>query len=131
MQKKLPLIITGAVIALIAILLCVATASPNTIVSGGSFHLEEEILFEENLPENRQLGAVPDEQSAVLAANQLWKEVYGREFRGKISVAYDEKNACFKVCGELSLASLFDFPYFPNAIIKTDGTVLSIWLGQF
>ena len=131
MKKKLPLIITGAVIALIVILLCVAAASPNTIVSGGSFHLEEEILFEENLPENRQLGAVPDEQSSALAANQLWKEVYGREFRGKISVAYDEKNACWQVCGELSLASLFDFPYFPNAIIKTDGTVLSVCLGQF
>ena len=130
MKKTLSLIIITA-IALVITVLCVTITKPNTIVSDGSFNLAEHTLYKENLPENCNLGIVPDQQTAALEANKLWREAFGREFRGKISVKYDSENDCWLVSGQLSLASIFDFPYFPNAIIKTDGTVLSIWLDQF
>ena len=128
MNKKRILYTIISTFLVLFVVLCIAATNGNVVVSSGHFDLAEYPLYEDTLPDNCKIGAVPDAETAATEANKLWKEVYGREFCGRISVKYDDKNACWLVSGTLSL---FDFPFFPNALIKEDGTVLSIWLDQF
>lgn len=127
-KKRLLYMIIISFLILSFVILCIAAKNYNAVALRGHFDLAEYPLYEDTLPDNRKIGLLPDAETAAIEANKLWKEVYGREFHGRISVKYDDNNGCWLVSGELSL---FDFLFFPNAIIKEDGTVLSIWLGQF
>ena len=79
----------------------------------------------------KNVGEITDANTAAEKANQLWREVYGREFRGPMVVRYDPNNGCWLIESTLSIHAVLDFHYFPAALIFEDGTVKDCWLGQF
>ena len=102
--------------------------SENDVSYEGAFSLSQYELFTDVIPEKLNLGTIQDAAQAAEKANDLWKQVFGKEFKGKILVAYDAENQCWLIEGTFSLLTPF---YFPNAIIASDGVVLSVWREQF
>ncbi len=85
----------------------------------------------ENFPCERNVGPVPDAETAVARAKELWMDKYG-VVNGKpydpthgcpISVGYDAKNDCWAVNGTLPKNAIGSVPF---AIIQSDGTVLAV-----
>ena len=120
-----------AVFLILVSLVVYAVATAKTVSYEGEIDLTayETVISPEIA--GKSLGSVTDAGSAAEAANKLWKEVYGREFFGRISVEYDPQNACWLVEGSLSIHSVVDIGYFPAVLILKDGTVVDCWLGQF
>lgn len=85
----------------------------------------------ENFPYEGNVGPVPDAETAIARAKELWLEKYG-VVNGKpydptrgcpISVGYDEENDCWAVNGTLPENAIGSVPF---AIIQRDGTVLAV-----
>ena len=77
------------------------------------------------------MGPVPDAETAIARAKELWLEKYG-VINGKpydptggrpIMIGYDAKNDCWVVNGTLPKNA---FGVVPFAIIQGDGTVLAM-----
>jgi hypothetical protein len=85
----------------------------------------------EKCPYEGNVGPVPDAETAVAKAKELWLEKYG-VINGKpydptggrpIMIGYDAKNDCWVVNGTLPKNA---FGVVPFAIIQGDGTVLAM-----
>ena len=85
----------------------------------------------EEFPFEGNVGPVPDAETAVTKARELWLEKYG-VINGKpydptggrpIMIGYDAKNDCWVVNGTLPKNA---FGVVPFAIIQGDGTVLAM-----
>lgn len=78
----------------------------------------------------KNVGEITDANAAAEIANKLWREVYGREFKGRITVRFNENNNCWLIEGSPSIQTVFDAHYFPAALIFADGTIKDCWLSQ-
>ena len=85
----------------------------------------------EQFPYEGNVGPVPDAETAVAKAIELWQKEYG-EINGKsydptrgcpISVGYDQEKDCWAVNGTLPPNAMGSVPF---AIIQSDGTVLAL-----
>ena len=85
----------------------------------------------EEFPFEGNVGPVPDAETAIARAKELWLEKYG-VINGKpydptggrpIMIGYDAKNDCWVVNGTLPKNA---FGVVPFAIIQGDGTVLAM-----
>ena len=85
----------------------------------------------ERFPYEGNVGPVPDAETAVARAKELWLEEYG-VINGKpydptggrpIKVGYDAEHDCWVVIGTLPKNA---FGAVPVAIIQGDGTVLAV-----
>ena len=85
----------------------------------------------ENCPSDKNVGSVSDANTAITKAKELWIAKYLSDFYNPIDgreilVSYDSKNECWWVRGTLPGDGDGEVPM---ALIKTDGTVLAIWIG--
>ena len=85
----------------------------------------------EECPYEGNVGPIPDAETAIARAKELWLEKYG-VINGKpydptggrpIMIGYDAKNDCWVVNGTLPKNA---FGVVPFAIIQGDGTVLAM-----
>lgn len=120
-----------AVVLIVVFFAVYIALTAKTVIYEGEFNLAEHGTVISPEIAGKSMGSVADAESAAEAANRFWKEVYGRDFKGKIAISYDSQNACWKVEGSLSIHSVLDIGYFPAALISEDGTVIDCWLGQF
>lgn len=132
MSKKLSVTLkaVGVLLLSVVILWQLKNAEePQIIVADCDItQLQEEI---ERFPFDRNVGLVPDAETAIARAKELWLEKYG-VINGKpydpthgcpISVGYDAKHDCWAVNGTLPKNGMGAVPF---AIIQSDGTVLAV-----
>lgn len=95
----------------------------------------EKFVAENNLTLDyqRNVGEIKDAADAVEKAKALWDNDFGiidgkyydpTEGRN-VEVSFDQKSLCWLLCGTLPDNT---FGTVPMAIIKSDGTVVSVWM---
>lgn len=82
-------------------------------------------------PVGQNVGKVPDRETAIKTAKELWVEKYGIKNNDPTNgwepiVCFDETSNCWLVT--LSLPKTVKKASVPSALIEKDGTVLSVWL---
>ena len=98
------------------------------------FDLEE---YQEEIamfPSDKHVGPVEDASTAIEKAKELWTEkfgpVYGQPYdplKGrKIEVSFDEEEDCWLITTRYKRRNVKGA--CPSAIIRTDGTVLVVWM---
>ena len=121
------------VIIFVLIVLVIAYKPKNHFVKIQAFSLNEYSDVVETYEEQHKVGAVNNASVAISISKRLWSHKYGRIdgvkydiTRGnEILVYFDNKNDCWCVKGTLNDNEL---GCVPCAIIKTDGTVLAVFM---
>lgn len=121
------------VVVLLLIVLVVTYKPKNHFVKIRSFSLNEYSDVVETYEEQHNVGNVNNASVAINVSKRLWSNKYGRingiEYditRGnEILVYFDNRNDCWCVKGTLNDNEL---GCVPGAIIKTDGTVLAVFM---
>lgn len=132
MSKKVILAITAfAVILLCAVILWQVKITKDSKIVVRDCNITNYQRVIEEFPFEGNVGPVPDAETAVTKAKELWLEKYG-VISGKpydptggrpIMIGYDAKNDCWVVNGTLPKNA---FGVVPFAIIQGDGTVLAM-----
>ncbi len=96
-----------------------------------NFALSEYQWTIEEFPYEKYVGTVDTPQKAKKQAGIVWVERFGKEadpfLNRKIEIFYDKKSECWLVKGTLPKDTLGGVP---NAILRKDGTVSSVWHEQ-
>ena len=130
-KKAILAIIAFAVMLLCAVILWQVKITKDSEIVVRDCNITNYQRVIEECPYEGNVGPVPDAETAVTKAKELWLEKYG-VINGKpydptggrpIMIGYDAKNDCWVVNGTLPKNA---FGVVPFAIIQGDGTVLAM-----
>lgn len=114
-----------------------ATTDELLVGDNMTFHLTDFEWALKDFGYEYNVDPIDDKEDAVEKAIELWKIRFGEDIDGlydmiiqhPFHVAFDEANDCWLINGTVGEIDQYVLGAVPQALIKTDGTVLAVWIG--